>query len=243
MSDLIKCVECGRQTNKYSPSCEYCSAPLERGDPEPSDASGGKDATSVNSAAQTIEEHGKTLHADLGKYSSRLEKCPSDDVRKHNNIFFTFLAGMGALFIIMLIFMGTANFLKGFTAIKYNNKLSPALKSDPAKADYVKKYISVTDFGTLDETDPDSPTVTKYFYGTIKNGGDKTVIKLTLTVYYFDKKSLCIAEGTISPILGTRGKPNSVSPGSSKDFKLPIMDTIPGWSGRIREKVSDIEFL
>lgn len=243
MNDLIKCPKCGKETNKYSPYCENCWASLERVDPKGPDASGSKESSSGDDSARAIEEQAKALHAELGRYSGRSKECPSGDVRKHNNIFITFLAGMGALFILLLIFMGTANLLKTFTAGIYNNKMSPALKSDHIKADYVKKYISITEFGTLDETDPGSSTAIKYLYGTIKNAGDKTVIKLVLAVYFFDKKGRCIGEGTISPIFGTRDKPNSVGPGSSKDFQVPVMNANPEWSGRIKEKVSDIEFL
>lgn len=262
MSDLIKCTKCGKETNKYSPICEYCSEPLERDIPKSSPVPESKE----DNASHTIEEQGKALHAALEKYSGQLKKCPfcaekiqaeaikcrycgelvkkpAKDVKKHKISFFTVLSSIGVLLILVLIFIGTADYLKDSSAIKYDNKLSPALKSDPDKADYVKKYITVTEIGTLEETDPGYSVATKYFYGTIKNAGDKTVIKLTLAVYYFDKNGRCIAEGTIVPILGTKGKPNSVKPAGSKDFKLPIINANPEWSGMIKEKVSDIELL
>lgn len=251
MSDLIKCAKCGKNTNKFSPVCEHCSAPLKREEPaisEPENAAG------------------KALHDELEKYAKRTKKCPfcaeeihSDAIKcrfcgeritksdgglkKYTILLFMSLAVIAAALVSILAFTGGISSIGGFAGLRYDKGLSPELKKDRSKADYVKKYVTISDTGTIEETAPGSSAVTRYVYGTIKNAGDKTIIKLTITVYYFDKAGRCIAESTLSPILGTREKPNSIQPNSSKEYKLPIVNTDPAWSGRIREKVSDIEFL
>lgn len=177
------------------------------------------------------------------RYCRELLNKPSEKAKIDKGPSSRFPVVMGAILILALIFIGAANLIKSASPIKYDNKLSPVLKSDPVKADYVKKYIAVMDVGTLEETDPGQSAATKYFYGTIKNSGDKTILKLILAIYFFDKNGRCIAEGTIAPILGTKGKPDSLKPAGSKDFKLPVVNASPEWSGRIKEKVFDIDFL
>ncbi len=141
-----------------------------------------------------------------------------------------------------LVYFGAPSIIKSSGGIRYSNELSAELKSDPVKANYVKKYITLSDIGTLEETDLHG-AVTKFLSGTLKNSGDKTVIKLTLTVYYFDKYDRCVGEGTVSPILGTKAKPASLKPSGSKEFKLPILNVNSDWSGKLKEKVKDIELL
>ena len=148
--------------------------------------------------------------------------------------------------VLFLVFVGVTQFSNnGVANFRYDKKVnepSAELKKDPAKAEYVKKNITLASIGTLDEIEAGSPTPTKYIYGTIKNNGDKRIIKLQLTVYYFDKGGKLIAEGSIWPILGNKAKLDSIKPDSSRDFQFLVTGTVPGWSGKIRAKVSDVEF-
>jgi len=132
----------------------------------------------------------------------------------------------------------------GTTAKRFSNvnELSRELKRDRVKASYVKDNISLTGIGTLDEAEPGSVSPKKYFYGTVKNVGSRLVVKLVATVYYFDKNNRCISEVSMPIVRGTKAKPDSVKPNSSKDFQVPINNVNPEWSGRIKAKISDIEF-
>ncbi|GEM_PF-3677985 len=264
MSDLINCPKCSKETNKFFPYCEHCSTLLPREIPKSTEVLGVKEEP-AGDAGKTIEERGAAFFAELEKNSNRTIKCPfcAEDIlaeaikcrfcgefigkpaaneKRYKILLVSFLCGVGLLLVLTLAYFGLSGLPKGSGGIRYNSGLSAELKSDPIKANYVKKYITLSDIGTLEETDLRGE-VTKYLSGTIKNTGDKTVIKLTLTVYYFNKNGGCIGEGTISPILGTKAKPASLKPSSSNEFKLPILNVNPDWSGKIKEKIADIELL
>lgn len=86
----------------------------------------------------------------------------------------------------------------------------------------------------------------KGVFGTIINHGNRTLNKVKITVFFLDKKGTIIGEKDFHPVLVNKysvrdNKP--LKPNYVKDFGYSIQDDAPSlWGGKVKGKISDIEF-
>ena len=248
MSEMMRCPKCGKETNKYAPCCEHCAAILER--PSGQDNA---DRPAAPAGKGELTKFYKKCPFCAEKIQIQAVKCrfcgetvTSGDKNKLK----TFFIAMAVIVTLLVIFAGTFFVVTKIWHPKAANmrlenrikELSSELKADPAKAEYVKNFVTLSDIGTLDDIEAATSKPVKCFYGTIRNNGSKLIIRLQLMVYYFDKSGACIAENSVLAIQGTKGKVDSVKAMSSRDFQVPMTVSIPGWTGKIRAKISNIEF-
>ena len=84
-------------------------------------------------------------------------------------------------------------------------------------------------------------------FGTIVNNGTKTLKEVEITVYFLDVSGKAISEASFWPVYTGRisfsGDNKPLKPNYVQDFGYSLKDHVPtGWSGRVRAKISDIEF-
>ncbi|MCK4432072.1 MAG: DUF2393 family protein [Candidatus Aminicenantes bacterium] len=82
--------------------------------------------------------------------------------------------------------------------------------------------------------------------GIIRNLGNRTLIKVEITIYFLDKDGWPIFEETYSPVwvseysFGTSNKP--LNPDYSRRFGYSIDDVPSDWAKKVKAKITDIRF-
>ena len=83
-------------------------------------------------------------------------------------------------------------------------------------------------------------------FGTIVNNGDRTLNKVSVTIYFLNDQGQRIGEKTYSPVLVSTfnfGDNTPLRPDYRRDFGYSVEDDAPSnWSKRVEAMVSDIEF-
>lgn len=87
----------------------------------------------------------------------------------------------------------------------------------------------------------------KAVFGTVVNGGEKTLKKVAVRVFFLDANGHRIGEKDYSPILVTEfsfGDNTPLRPGYRKDFGYAVEDDAPsGWAGAVEAEIVEINFL
>lgn len=81
--------------------------------------------------------------------------------------------------------------------------------------------------------------------GTLKNTGDRTLLRVTLAIYYLNAKGQPIFEESYSPITASDADDQDelLKPGYVKEFSHGISDVPSEWAGKVKVEISKLEFL
>lgn len=120
------------------------------------------------------------------------------------------------------------------------------LKKFQEKQEYMPK-IELKDFRVAEGQKYSFGDPEPGVFGTIVNGGDRTLSEVEVTVYFLDKNGTVVGEEDFHPVLvssysfGGDNKP--LKPNYVKDFGYTVKKYAPStWAGKVNGKITNIEF-
>jgi len=119
------------------------------------------------------------------------------------------------------------------------------LNLEVEKSAYLASHLSLENVRVGKRTSLGSET--RRVSGTIVNSGDRTLRRVSIRVYFLDKRRVRIGEEDYHPVLVTdwgMGDNTPLRPNYREDFQYSLEANAPsGWAGQVEVEIVEIDFL